>query len=672
MAFLPFAHYRSAYLREVQPRGWIKTFLQTQAAGLTSHPEAHGYPYGLRFWGSSQQDSSGSYADWWPYEQTAYWIDGALKCGYLTGQKALYGRALSEVEFALEHAAPDGFIGPAALREKDRWPHAVFFRAVLAQYEITGDPRYLEALARHYQALPHPLLSERDVTGVEALLLLYQETADASFYQLARQLYQRFNDCYPDHDCALQTLLSDKKPAEHGVTFNEIAKLGALLYMADGSAEALSAALNGYAKLESYARLADGMHSCSEHIRGSDPLDSHETCDLSDYTWALGYLLQATGEVSFADRIEKVIFNALPGAVTQDFKALQYFSCPNQVIASATSNHNAFLRGYNWMAYRPDHEVQCCPGNVHRTLPNYVQRMWLRTAGTDDIVAALFGPGQLQSEAGGSAVTITAETAYPFEQGVTFHFALERPARFGFSARIPTWCRQPRLSINGAPGKDYLAPGAFFRIERSWQPGDVLRLELPFELRLEHWPGGGISLDYGPLTLALPIKARAEIERENSTLRQRREIHGERYVERPYEPVSGYPAWNLFPDSPWNYALCLDETALAENVQVTWETTSAAPFDPAAPGLRVRVPARKVAGWELVHTEQVTQTANWIEGADWKSGEREIRGEFSFTPPLPDPASLPGRLEEEVEWIELVPYGATLLRLTVFPQAKAT
>jgi hypothetical protein len=32
----------------------------------------------------------------------------------------------------------------------------------------------------------------------------------------------------------------------------------------------------------------------------------------------------------------KVIFNALPGSITKDFHALQYFSCPNQVIATST------------------------------------------------------------------------------------------------------------------------------------------------------------------------------------------------------------------------------------------------------------------------------------------------------------------------------------------------
>ena len=110
----------------------------------------------------------------------------------------------------------------------------------------------------------------------------------------------------------------------------------------------------------------------------------HETCDITDHTWALAYLLQATGDARYADRIEQVIFNALPGSITKDFHALQYFSCPNQVIATSTSNHNLFMRGLNWMSYRPDHEVQCCPGNLHRAMPNFVSKMWMRIRGRRD------------------------------------------------------------------------------------------------------------------------------------------------------------------------------------------------------------------------------------------------------------------------------------------------
>jgi hypothetical protein len=45
------------------------------------------------------------------------------------------------------------------------------------------------------------------------------------------------------------------------------------------------------------------------------------------------------------------------------------------------------------------------------------------------------------------------------------------------------------------------------------------------------------------------------------------------------------------------------------------------------------------------------------------------QGDFRFTPPLPDPRSLTARLEGNIVEIGLVPFGATLLRLSVYPNA---
>ena len=454
------------------------------------------------------------------------------------------------------------------------------------------------------------------------------------------------------------------------MTFNEEAKLAAMLYCATGKPEYLRAVVHGYEKLDEKALLADGLHSCSEHIRGKGERDSHETCDITDHTWALNYLLQATGEARYADRIEQVIFNALPGAITKDFHALQYLSCPNQVVVTSSSNHNIFMRGLNWMSYRPDHEVECCPGNLHRAMPNYIARMWMRSA-DGGIAAALYGPGSLQTTVGedNTPVTVTATTRYPYQQSIEFTFQPAQPVSFTFSVRMPAWCSHASLTINGQPLDTTLTPGSFYRIERMWKEGDLVRLELPFELALHRWPRGGVSLTYGPLTLALPIPARAEIETENSTTRQRQETLRAQYKPRPMVVKPNFPAWNFYPAGRWNYALCVDEESL-KDLKVEWNEDCRDPFDPLHPALKVNVKAQRVRGWRMVHIRRIKQWGHWIEDGNFHRGIRTIPGDFHLTPPLPDPQRLPARLASEVEEIELIPYGATLLRLTVFPQAS--
>ena len=74
--------------------------------------------------------------------------------------------------------------------------------------------------------------------------------------------------------------------------------------------------------------LIDGIPSTSEVYRTVTSLDQHETCDIADHTWSWGYMLMATGDAIWADRVERACFNAAPGAIKNDWKALQYFSCP--------------------------------------------------------------------------------------------------------------------------------------------------------------------------------------------------------------------------------------------------------------------------------------------------------------------------------------------------------
>ena len=86
----------------------------------------------------------------------------------------------------------------------------------------------------------------------------------------------------------MEQYLSDRPMSGHRVTVCETLKLPMLLYAFTGKEIYKEAALKGDQKMEDLNMLIDGIISSSEGLAGVDALASHETCDISDYTWTIG------------------------------------------------------------------------------------------------------------------------------------------------------------------------------------------------------------------------------------------------------------------------------------------------------------------------------------------------------------------------------------------------
>jgi len=127
--------------------------------------------------------------------------------------------------------------------------------------------------------------------------------------------------------------------------------------------------------------LIDGIPSSSEGFAGTSSLDEHETCDITDHLWTWTYMLKATGNGEWGDHIERACFNAHPGTNRTDWKGFQYFSSPNQVIATLDCDHGTMRPGSRRLAYQPNPAqfIACCGGNKHRFFPNYALNMWMKT-----------------------------------------------------------------------------------------------------------------------------------------------------------------------------------------------------------------------------------------------------------------------------------------------------
>lgn len=643
-----YAKMEEVSLSSIKPKGWLEKFLRMQADGLTGHLEVAGYPFDQVGWDrfeidtTKQNDNPG----WWAYEQTAYWVDGMERTAELLGDRKLRKKAGASFDFVLDNKDPDGYLGPKFMKQSDgwnRWPHAVFFRAIMAKYSATGDEKYVEALANHYLGHEQDYSNARDVMNVEGMIFAYLHTGDKRLLDLAEDNYKRYNEKCRDDNC-VAAHLSGKKAYAHGVTYNEFAKLGAILYMATGKKEYLRPTLKAYKKIDRYQMLVDGLHCSNEFLLDNDYMQTHETCDIVDYTWAIGQVLMATGDGEWADKIERCIFNAGIGSVDEQFKALQYFSCPNQLVLDRTSNHSDFFRADKWMSFRPNPGTECCAGNVNRFFPVYCSRMWMKKR--RDIFAVLYGASEVSYGKRDAKVTIKEETAYPFEDEIRFVFDLKGSRKLRFHVRIPGWCEKPTVKVNGK--KIEVTPkNGFALIEREFTAGDVVTLELPSEVKVCDYHGQGNYVEKGPLVYAYGMMGDRRID------------------EKERRSTKKFPAYNIYPDKDWNYAICTDEKSLREvKFERRGEVTDT-PWSLDSVPMCITIPAKKVKGWELTHRKKVNAVHN-LYTRPWKLDVQ--KGDFTFTPRFPSAAAMEKNGLGETEEITLVPMAAVKVRLTIFPK----
>jgi hypothetical protein len=191
-----------------------------------------------------------------------------------------------------------------------------------------------------------------------------------------------------------------------------------------------------------------------------------------------------------------------------------------------------------------------------------------------------------------------------------------------------------RIRVNG---RRHTAPdaGRIVKVERRWVDGDTLELQLPMTVDASRRHARSAAVERGPLVYALGIEE------------DWREFPESEY-ERKWEENPEVPAWEVFPRAPWNYGLVIDaEAPVAEGFEVV-EQTGALPGElPEDPWSLETVPVKLVANGKRI---------------PWWEEYQEGAG------PLPWSPTGSGEPTQE---IELVPYGASTLRISEFPVVRA-
>jgi DUF1680 family protein len=218
-----------------------------------------------------------------------------------------------------------------------------------------------------------------------------------------------------------------------------------------------------------------------------------ETCAAIGLVFWNHRMLQLDCEARYADVLERALYNCVLSGVSLDGQKFFY----ENPLASLGTHHR---QEWFWVA--------CCPPNIARLLASLGQ--YIYAVNDKDLAVHLYIQSTAQMTVGGREVTVRQETTYPWNGIITLRLGMDEPSMFGLRLRIPGWCQNAQLKVNGDAFDiaSHLEQG-YVRVERVWQADDKVELELamPVERMYAHpnvrQDAGCVVIQRGPLVYCL-------------------------------------------------------------------------------------------------------------------------------------------------------------------------
>ncbi|MFT6994098.1 MAG: DUF1680 family protein [Sediminicola sp.] len=426
---------------------------------------------------------------------------------------------------------------------------------------------------------------------------------------------------YPFDSTEINSLTVSKIGGLHTVNFAQGLKEPIVAYQKDGDNNHLFAVKKALKDIKKYHGQAQGMYGGDEPLHGPNPIQGIEFCAISEEMFSLETMVKITGDMEFADQLEKITYNALPVQASDDYSSRQYFQAANQIEISDRMDMSFQSNGHKGtdFVYGTLTGYPCCTANMHQSWPKFVQNLFYATP--DGGVAALqYASSTVNMKvADNVCLQIVETTGYPFRENINFEFQLDKDVKFPFHLRIPAWSNGSSIRVNGEK-MDAKMLGRVAILDREWKNGDTISLQLPMHIETSLWYEFTNAVERGPLVYALKIESEEKAKVTNDIYKQFTEV---------------------FSKEPWNFGLLQKELDNIPNsievIENSWN--GAYPWNLQNAPIALKMKGIRIPEWTAVNGVP-NLPAFW--------------GPYSAD-------------NGTIEDIILVPYGCTTLRISQFP-----
>lgn len=217
-------------------------------------------------------------------------------------------------------------------------------------------------------------------------------------------------------------------------------------------------------------------------------------------------LFLATGEVRYADLMERTFYNVIATSPRADGRAFFYANPLQQRVPGSDVRQDAENPRAEGGARAPWFDVSCCPTNLARTLA--VWQTYAASVDGDEVTLLQYASSDVRlALGGGGTLALAVRTRYPADGTVEVE-VVDAPGRpVSLRLRVPAWAAGATLT-EGRDGPVPVASG-WARVHRVLVTGERLRLDLPVTPRLT-WPDaridavrGCVAVERGPVVLCL-------------------------------------------------------------------------------------------------------------------------------------------------------------------------